>query len=378
MRSGDEGSLGDGTVLIVRHGPGRGRLPAYFQPFLDDLARRAPGLGRRVRHHRTGDGAVGLDGVRAVVFWLADPLAELYPACYEEAEAIAAEAAAAGAEIVNPPANLSHSVKSTQARLWHDAGIPTPQQLRFDDDAELDVLLGTVPFPAIVRSDLLHAQEGMAWCGSPDDARRLARDGALTYPGSLTPFVDTREGYREARPGTIWASLFHKKRALVFGDDVRNHSILFSASPIVAGPGSTFDRCESRTLRWAAAKVPGRGRSGLTRWVAVRDQVALRVHPWGRDSLAEDLAYWEAGREHGGLLRRAAGALGLQFLAVDYSSRADGSVVLWEANPAFVIHMAWPMPAVRRQGDRLASYHAALAAFLTSLLDPDRVRLPPS
>src|SRR5512146_2158218 len=95
---------GDGVVLLVRHGPGRGRLDNYGNGWLKRLARTGPDLRRRIRIHETGSGdSPSLDDVAAVVFLLADPVRELYPACYAEASAIAAAATARGIRLVNPP-----------------------------------------------------------------------------------------------------------------------------------------------------------------------------------------------------------------------------------------------------------------------------------
>src|SRR5712692_7888008 len=82
-------------VLLVRHGPGRGRLQNFGNGWLKRLARTRPDIRRRIRIHETGSGAsLSLDDATAVVFLLADPVRELYPECYAEASAIAAAAAA--------------------------------------------------------------------------------------------------------------------------------------------------------------------------------------------------------------------------------------------------------------------------------------------
>jgi hypothetical protein len=98
-----------------------------MEPVFEALARRSPALAARVRIHETGAPAPSLDGVAAVVFWLADPLRERFPACFEEAVALAAEARRRGVPIVNPPESLSNTVKSRQARRWREAGFDTHQ-----------------------------------------------------------------------------------------------------------------------------------------------------------------------------------------------------------------------------------------------------------
>jgi hypothetical protein len=64
-------------------------------------------------------------------------------------------------------------------------------------------------------------------------------------------------------------------------------------------------------------------------------------------------------------------ALDLDYAAVDYSSRADGSVVLWEANP----HFGQPgrrnrnLYRRRRTRRRVQSYREAIGDFLGAVAD---------
>src|SRR5687767_8437827 len=154
------------SILIVRHGPGLGRFVRYGERTLDWIRRHEPALAERILVHETGTGALPTSaaGAGAVVFWLADPLRERYPACYSEAAEIAELAVRRGARVVNPPAALSNTAKSGQARLWDQAGVPCAGGRRFADRAELEALLDGMALPVIVRPDLLHAQEGMRIC----------------------------------------------------------------------------------------------------------------------------------------------------------------------------------------------------------------------
>ena len=51
--------------------------------------------------------------------------------------------------------------------------------------------------------------------------------------------------------------------------------------------------------------------------------------------IREDKTYFETDPLYARTLAHGVRALGLDFAAVDYSIRPDGSVVLWEANPYF-------------------------------------------
>ena len=87
--------------------------------------------------------------------------------------------------------------------------------------------------------------------------------------------------------------------------------------------------------------------------------------------MAADLAYWEQGEEAPDVLRQAVRSLGLDYAAVDYATRADGSVVLWEANPHFGQAGRRHRNLMRRRRtiERLSSYRAAVADFLVAVAD---------
>lgn len=340
------------VILIVRHGVGRGRLPAYLQPVLDHLRDGRPEQRAEVRLHETGAPEPSLDGVTAVVFWLADPLREHFPACFEEAAAIAAAARERGIPIVNPPEALSNTVKSVQSRLWLAAGIPTPAQDRFVDHAELSSLLDRTTYPAIVRPDDQHAQTGMRLCSSRTEVEAAVGPG-FRFPGALTSVVDVRAGFRATAPGTVWARYHHKKRALVLGGRAVATEIMFARSAIVSSETCTFRRYA--------------GRGSLPDWIAPR----LR---WERRCISEDVAFAQHGTVPADLLQRAVRALGLHFAAIDYADLPDGGAILWEANPHFRLPRVEEMylRGPRRIRERHERLFRELGDFLTSLAHDGR------
>ena len=331
----------------MRHGPGRGpriRLrsfrPARFQPVIDGLRELDPRFGARLRCWNTGEPAADLEGVAAVVFLLQDPLRERFPKCFDDAVELANRARREGIEVVNPPEALSNSIKSVQARLWRAAGVPTPEHYLFHDRDELMAAIRRVSFPAILRADQLHSQEQMHYCARAEDALRLAQQ-AIPLPGTLSPVLDTREGFRRSDPGSEWARFYHKKRAFVFGNRVVNNHLFFGPEPIVAAKTCTFSHYRSvNPIRRLAGRL------------ACGEHVAL------------DRAFAQAPPDDEALLLRASEALDLSFIAIDYSSRADGSILLWEANPFFSLH-DWPFPILARQR-RLADRHKV---FLSAIRD---------
>jgi hypothetical protein len=314
-------------------------MPDYLSQVLEAMK---PALARRIRYAYTGAPPPELDGIRAVVFWLADPLREAYPDCYADAVRIAEAARARDLHIVNAPEALSNSIKSVQAQRWREAGIPTVPVHRFGSRAELLAVLSQVPFPALLRKDRHHGQGGMRLVKSARAARRLP-ETALPLPGGISPLIDTREGHRG-----LWARLFHKKRLLVMGDVVRTVHTFFSPEPIVGWRTCTFmDREE-----------PWR-----------RPLTYLRFRRYHEECLRTDYEYWAQETAHVDLMRNAVRALGLEYAAIDYSDRADGTPVLWEANPYFDLPPwhANPLPEERRLEERHPGLHEAFAAFFRSL-----------
>lgn len=338
-------------LLIVRHGPGRGRLPGYLAPALKRLAAIDPALLGGVRFHETGrGGAPDLADTQAVFFWLADPLREMYPDCFAEAAAIESQARDRGVRLVNPPSVLSNSIKSVQARIWLEAGIPTPPCVPFADRDALEQAAERTGFPLLLKSDTLHAQERMVFCASATDLH--ARPNAsLPIPGVVSPFVDTRSGWQQVRPETPWARAFHKKRLIVFGDSLQARNVFFSDGPIVGLSTSSIWRHRPRDGRPSRA-----GLFGLSR----RERAELAI----------DLAYFRAGDcDAPDVMRQAVRALGFGFAAIDYSVFADGRVCIWEANPYHFVPgpRSYVLPEQRCFQERQDAFCRALGAFFGRL-----------
>jgi hypothetical protein len=347
------------SLLIVRHGPGRGRLPGYLD---EALGRLDAAVRRALVLHATGAAAPpDLAGVRAVVFWLADPLRELYPECFAEASAIETRARERGIALANPPCVLSNSIKSVQARLWRDAGIPTPACACFGDRAELEALLEHGAFPVLLKGDRLHAQQRMLFCRSREEVLALP-DASISYPGVLTPFVDARAGWAARKPRSIWARFHHKKRLVVFGDRIQLRHVFFSEQPIVGLASSNLAPYRARG-NWPGRPVPA--------W--------LRMPKWERAAIRAERRYFGGRCEAPELMRRAARALGFDNVAIDYASLADGGVMLWEANPyQYVPGSAEAMlPKLRRFEARYAAFCRALSRYFAELLDGREPTPPP-
>jgi hypothetical protein len=188
----------------------------------------------------------------------------------------------------------------------------------------------------------------MRICRSAQEIRALPADQVAT-PGSVVGLVNTRAGYRDTCPGTIWARFFHKKRVMVLGDVIHPRHTIFSTIPIVGIKTSTFGRFGEKP---PPPLLPG-------------DAVTHAC-------VAADNAYWTGEPEQPDLMRAACRALGFATAAIDYATFADGRVVLWEANPYFFLFSAenYPLPKERRFEDRYRAFHADFQRFLQNLLEP--------
>lgn len=336
-------------ILIVRHGKYKARLYPYLHPLLQYIKASRSKLYKRLLFHETGTSFPQLEGISTIVFWLADPLREMYPSCYEEAKSILHAARSRNLCIINSPEALSNTVKSTQSRLWMKAGIPTPVVKSFSTYQEMLTLTEEFHYPLLVRSDERHAQEGIIVCENRADVESIP-EKKLIFPGAISHLVDVRKDFRLKYPRSIWARFFHKKRLLILGNIIRTKHIFFSTDPIVS-----TQTCKFRFFR---------NRLGLPNlgWMTHLD-------PWAEECIREDVAYWQKFNEHDEIMLRAINALKLNFAAIDYSSLTDGSVILWEANPYFYLPQEKDimLPNRRKARERVESYYRAIADFLEGL-----------
>lgn len=348
-----------GNLLVVHHGAGRGRAGPFLEQTLQHLSEARPALRRSVASHATGDDAPSLRGISAVLFWLADPLRERYPQCFADASRIAERANQAGIPVFNAPDALSNSIKSIQARLWRNAGLPTPRHERFDREQDLLSAVDGLSYPLLVKSEEWHGQH-MKLCSGVDDLhaeiappRRLfarrRKSKLLRMPVSVSGFVDTREGYRAHAPDPLWSAYFHKQRAIVLGDIVHPRHVIFSTKPIVSLDGSTLADFAKRQD-------------------AAGD--ALPLDAVTRLSVEADNRFFFAPPEGAELLRAACSSLGFATAAIDYSTHANGDIVLWEANPYFLLYSpdTYILPEPRRFKERRSRLFADVEAFIEGLV----------
>jgi len=337
------GRAAEGTrLLIVCHGEGRGREGVFIEDVLAIMRETRPDLFARTRVYRTG-GPVpdALPDLSAVLFWLADPVAEMYPACYDDAVRIAALARARGARLLNPPDALSNTIKSRQAAIWQRHGLPCAAAKTAPDRTALLRLLPKLRYPIVLRYDESHMQISMYVLRCLPHG--IARAFKMRYPAVVLDFVDARAAWRAAGDDSLYAAHHHKKRAMVFGEIVFNNHLVFSPRPIVSSDASLFRQERTQLVRWL-------------------DRAGVRRSPLD-EAIRADIDFALGPPEHAEVLVRAVRALGLDMAAVDYSSLPDGGLVIWEANPYFHLRHWEKMKAgagrsMERRNPRF--YHAAI------------------
>jgi len=349
-------------VLLVRHGRGRGRLYPALQQGLDYLAEANPDLADRIQVYETGQQMPDLEGTRAVVFFLGDPLALKYPDCYRRAVRIAKQASDLGIPVANKPEALARHRKSHMADAWQKAGVPTVPCVRFENARGLRGALSGFSGPVIVRGDEHHGQENAFVL---DDSRKPVDMSAasLPIPGVVSELVDTRASYRARRSGSVFAKYYHKYRTFLFGDEPAQSHLLFSRHPVVEASNSIFMEIQNRGLKYKNRFGAGR-RNGLAqRWI--------RLNRDYRNALEAERTFLERPVEHEEILRKAVASLSFDVASIDYAVDAYGEPLLWEANPYPYID-PWPGGTLWRERDLKMvnrSMYDALGSYLGSLLD---------
>ncbi len=348
------------NILIVCHGPNRGRQVPTLVHALDYVRQENPALYSRIKFYQTGSSSIpNLESYSAIWFWLSDPLKERYPDCYRDAKQLV-EAAGKEIRLINPPDNLSNTIKSVQAEILRKAGFHVAQHGAFENLSQLEGIIESFPFPAILRADLSHSLRGLFLLENQKDFHKINKP-KLQFPGTLVEFVDTRKDYKKINPGTVWSRLFHKKRSIVLGRKVDRRSVLFSTSPIVKlrtcmyqGPSRIYFNYRLPSpmepmLSQLAQNLPFRG--------------------WRAKCIEADNGWWEFGDEDETVLVGAAKSLGLDCAAFDYSTTADGGIVIWEANPYFYMPLKenYLLATHRKYDQRRLAANRAFSEFLNEL-----------
>lgn len=249
--------------------------------FYDWLARRHPDATDLFRISAATDRSLRpAAGASLFLPWLADPVRERDPALFRKAAALEQAYAERGVPIVNPVAAVSISIKSRALPRMREAGVRAARTLLIDRATPFETIAEAVGTSFIVRNDRGHGGF-MRLVHTPDDLREVAWD-QLSHPLALE-FIDTRGA-----------------------DDLyRKYRLLFAGS-------SSIPRHLIITPSWSA-HAEDRMRGG--------------------SYLDEEMAFLQSPNPFHDDLDRVRRALGLDYVAFDYSVLPDGELVVWEPNP---------------------------------------------
>jgi hypothetical protein len=211
--------------------------------------------------------------------------------------------------VVNRPERLSRAGKFEGARLMAEPGLRTPRVARISDFEIFKKDFLGFSFPFFVRDDCGHGGK-IIRADTASEARAIALN-TFKEPVAieLIDLPDAHDGF------------YRKYRYVVAGDFGVPHHLQVSAEWITRGGNRVFNE----TTR------------------------------------AEELAYIEAPCPHHDAFQRARKALGLDFIAFDYSLDQTGTPVVWEANPYPYLHFS--RKELKYRNDAMHRTMAILVAF---------------
>jgi hypothetical protein len=223
-----------------------------------------------------------------IIPWLQDPVEQWCRRTYDQALQLTNECDLQKVQVLNRPERLARAGKFSGARLMGEAGLRTPRVSRIDDAGQFKKDFLGFSFPFFVREDCGHGGK-MIRADTPTAAR------AVPFHRFQNPVAIQLIDLPDARDG-----FYRKYRYVVAGDFGVPHHLQVSTQWITRGG----NRVINETTR------------------------------------AQEIAYIETPSAHHDAFRRARQALGLDFVAFDYSLDSEGAPVVWEANPYPFLHFS--------------------------------------
>lgn len=303
--------------LVVRHA---GKKPHFYDVLLAWLEHQYPEVRARFElrllTHRPRDWRPYVLHVP----WLQDPVQGWSPTAYQQAERVAHACDSAGIPIINRVDRLANAGKAAGARIIASTGIRTAKMALFTNPREFLETRGGLALPLFVREDWRH---GGLVCRADTEAelKRLPLDRfRRPVAVEVIDVQDERDG------------LYRKYRYIAAGD---------------VGLPLSMHPC----------------RSWFAKGTHTEFNEALR---------AEEEAYLSRPDPNHARLQQARQALGLEFVAFDYSYTRHGELVVWEANPYPFLHFG-----SERRGYRWPAVERTLAAMARLYLVRADLEVPP-
>ena len=273
---------GDRRFLVVHH---PSKQPFMYDALLDWLAAYHPDVRALFELHLLPCAVRDWSRYALHIPWLQDPVEAWSPVTYRLATRLAAACDRHGVPVVNRVDRLANAAKSAGSERIASAGFRTPRMARISDPEEFRRTLLGIPLPLFVREDeghggpMLRADTEEEACALP--VRSFRRPVAVEL-------VDVRDA----------DGLYRKYRYVVAGDAGVRQSLHVSREWAARGAATEFTE-------------------------ELRD---------------EEVAYLEGPEPEHARFVEATRALGLDFVAFDYSLDLSGRVVVWEANPFPFLH----------------------------------------
>lgn len=300
---------GERRFLVVHH---PSKQPFMYDTLLDWLAAYHPDVRALFELHLLPCAVRDWSRYALHVPWLQDPVEAWSPATYRLASRLAAACDRHGVPVVNRVERLANAAKSTGSRLIASTGFRTPRMARIDDPGEFRRTLLGIPLPLFVREDEGHGGP-MLRADTEEEAR------ALPVLSLRRPVAVELVDVRSPADG-----LYRKYRYVAAGDAGVRQSLHVSRE-------------------WAA-------RGAATEYTEeLRD---------------EEVAYLEGPEPEHARFVAAARALGLDFVAFDYSFDPSGRIVVWEANPFPFLHFVGGRRRYRAAATE-RTFAAMVALYLT-------------
>jgi hypothetical protein len=264
--------------LIVHHARS---YHGFYDVILDWVATNLPGERSRFEVSKLPCRLSAPQGVRLLIPWLQDPVEAWSKRTCRQAMKLTDQCDRAGIPVINRVERLSRAAKLQGSELIRQAGVRTPKTYSIMNARSFHADFFGLEFPFFVREDWGHGKP-MVRADTPVEARKIPlRKFARPVAVELINLPGASDG------------LYRKYRYVVAGEFGVAHHLQVSREWITRGG----NRVINDTTR------------------------------------AEELNYINAPCGHFEVFQNARRALGLDFVAFDYTLDPQGAPIIWEANP---------------------------------------------
>ena len=308
-------------ILIARH---PSRLTDYNEHFLQWVRSSRPEIASRMQLCRLPAWGIDWDRVALFIPWLQDPLKENYPLDYYFAMRMQRKCRARGIPIVHAVEGLSNSIKSVALPIMGKLGIRTARIVRITDRKAFLSSFGGLTPPFFIREDRVHS--GSCFLIRQEEDVHQVDWQAYSHPVAVEYIdVQSEDGF------------YRKYRYVLFGDEGVPPHLIISQN-----------------------------------WIVHADLRVFNAH-----TRQEEADYVENPDPNHEILNRARKALGLDFVAFDYSYDKSGKLIVWEPNPFPVLWAGfndsqlydYQSETMERLYEGILAYYVRTAGFVSGAVN---------